>query len=179
MALPRFALLERHRVPILRLEAWLKRAPSCAFPTSPPRRRRRLGIIEFGITDTPTATNRPSYIKFYNTPPGSADSRGDFYMANGQLLGLNVGAPGNPIYGLPCGEESCGAYGDPLGIKFATWGLNGMPLGGSGFNFPDDAYDTTLTLVIRKANDVFETKPVSVGDADSCGTGYRCLRVRN
>jgi hypothetical protein len=61
----------------------------------------RLGIIEFGITDTPTATNRPSYIKFYNTPPGSADSRGDFYMANGQLLGLNVGTPSNPIYGLP------------------------------------------------------------------------------
>ena len=60
----------------------------------------RLGIIEFGITDTPTATNRPSYIKFYNTPPGSADSRGDFYMANGQLLGLNVGAPSNPTVTL-------------------------------------------------------------------------------
>ncbi len=57
--------------------------------------------------------------------------------------------------------------------------MNGTPLGGSGFNFTDNAYDTTLTLVVRKANDVFETKPVSVGDADSCGTGYRCLRVPN
>lgn len=124
-----------------------------------------------------TDTSRAGKLCFYTSSPNTKDS-GTQRMClteNGLLAMAAGGDAANPIVQFP-GHPGISA--DSFGVKFSIYGPSSRQFGGA-FTWPDSSGDTSIVLVIRKPNNVFETKAVRYGAPDSCGTGNRCLYVAN
>jgi len=139
----------------------------------------RTAVIEFALEGHPTGTSRPGSIRFYTTPDGSANEvyRGAFEKT-GQFVVQTRGSAGLPTIAVPCGSQNCGIWGDANGVQFSVRGPGSTSVDAGGFALPDRDGGTSLTLVRRTGNDV-TTVPVTEGPPDSCGAGYRCLRIPN
>ena len=121
-----------------------------------------------------TAASRAGALHFNTTPlesPGNSVRR--FSMnEKGQFVAFSGGTPAEPVIQL---------NGTGTGVMLATdrasMIVSSRPV--LSTQVPARNAQTSLTLVIRSADGNTVEQTVEVGDANSCGTGYRCLRVPN
>lgn len=122
-----------------------------------------------------TANSRAGALYFNTTPPGNpGNSLIRFIMnENGQLVAYKGGSINEPMITIKDAEKT-GLIMASDKIGYAINGTSSMTV-----SIPAKPTQTSMTLVIKDANGAIQEKNVVVGEANSCGKGYRCLRIAN
>ena len=125
--------------------------------------------------DKQTGESRAGQITIATTPKGNpgdpvdrvaiSDSGQFLFFENGTATLPNIASQDNSRTGIYLGKKQIG---------FTSGGTTVLEL--SGENLRDNS--TGLLLRVGRA-DRKELVPVEIGPENSCGTGYRCLRVKN
>ena len=133
----------------------------------------RIAAIWARTVGTQTATSRSGALYFSTTPPENPGNTIIRFRVSehGQFVAHNGGSHARPAIALH-GAENTGLLMAPTGIGFSVNGHATFTA-----NLPSEQ-STSITLLVKTNGTTIEKK-VEVGDANSCGTGYRCLRVPN